>query len=41
MREFLNDENSLFNRNTIIEKAMAGKFYFFLNVKTVVIYHQK
>lgn len=29
MREFLNDENSLFDRNTIIEKAMVGKFYFF------------
>lgn len=40
MREFLNDENSLFDRNTIIEKAMVGKFYF-LNAKTVVIYHQK
>ena len=29
MEEFLNDENSLFDRNTIIEKAMVGKFYFF------------
>ena len=27
MREFLNDENSLFDRNTIIEKTMVGKFY--------------
>lgn len=29
MREFLNDENTLFNSNTVIDKSMAGKFYFF------------
>lgn len=29
MREFLNDENTLYNSNTIIDKSMVGKFYYF------------